>query len=129
MKEKLPVKIPDIVIILLALGLTMFSWFTVYAKRSGLTQVLIQGPGHSWVFPLDTEETVRVRGVLGGDTVVRISGGKVWAESSPCSNQLCVNTGHISADSRWAWAACLPNNVLFLIEGSNDREQIDSITR
>jgi hypothetical protein len=129
MKGKLPVKIPDIVIILLALGLTVFSSFAVYARNKGFAQVLIQGPERSWVFPLDSEETVRVRGVLGGDTVVRISEGKVWAESSPCGNQLCVNMGPINANSRWAWVACLPNNVLFIIEGSNDNEQVDSITR
>jgi len=127
MKWNLPVKIPDIIIILLALGLTVFSGYSVYARGRGIPQVVIQGPNNrTWIYPLDTEETVRIRGVLGGDTVVRISGGEAWAESSPCDNQLCVGMGRINAGSWWAWVACLPNNVMFMIEGSNDVGQPDA---
>ena len=127
MKVKEYIKIPDIVIILLALGLTVFSGYEVYARASGISQVLIQGPNRTWVFPLDAEETVRVKGVLGDDTVVRISGGEAWAESSPCLNQLCVGMGRINANSWRAWVACLPNNVIFIIEGRSDSEQTDAI--
>jgi len=126
MKVNLPVKIPDVVIILLALGLTLFSGYYVFARSSGVPQVVIHGPNETWVFPLDVEETVRVRGVLGDDTVVRISGGEAWAESSPCGNQLCISMGRINAGSWWAWVACLPNNVMFMIEGSGDSGQIDA---
>ena len=119
MKGKFPVKIPDIVIILLAMGLTAFSAYEVYARSGGVVQVVIQGPNNrTWVYPLDSEETVRVRGILGDDTVVRISGGEAWAESSPCDNQTCVGMGRINAESWWPWVACLPNNVMFMIEGS-----------
>ena len=126
MKTKLPVKIADIVIILLALGLTLFSGFTVYARPKNIPQVVIHGPDGSWVFPVNAEETVRVRGILGGDTVVRISGSQVWAESSPCENQICVGMGRISSNSVLPWVACLPNNVMFMIEGTNDSGNADS---
>jgi len=125
MKGKLPVKIPDIVIILMALGVTVFSGVTAFAGTSGIAQVVIQGPGRSWVFPLDAEETLRVRGVLGEDTVVRIHGGEVWAESSPCNNQICVGMGRINVNSWWG-VACLPNKVFFMIEGTNDRRRPDA---
>ena len=126
MKRKLPIKIPDIVIIFLALGLTVFSGFHVYARSSGFAQVVIHGPNNSmWIYPLDAEATIRVRGVLGDDTVVRISGGEAWAESSPCGNQLCIGMGRIGADSWWPWVACLPNNVMFMIEGSDGSGQTD----
>ena len=116
-------------IILLALGLTAFSAYEVFAKSRGAAQVMIQGPNNrSWVYPLDAEETVRVRGILGGDTVVRISGGEVWAESSPCDNQTCVGMGRINPGSWWPWIACLPNNVMFTIEGGNDSELNDATT-
>ena len=129
MKKKLPVKISDIVIILLALGVTVFSGVAVYARPGSNAQVVIQGPDNRvWVYPLDAEETVRVRGVLGDDTVIRISGGEVWAESSPCDNQTCVGMGRINANSWWAWVACLPNNVMFMIEGANDSGHIDRST-
>ena len=126
MKGKPPVKIPDIVIILLALGLTVYSGYEVYARSSAGAQVLIQGPNRTWVFPINAEETVRVRGILGDDTVVRIHGGEVWAESSPCDNQTCVGMGRINAGSWWAWIACLPNNVMIVIEGANDSGAADA---
>ena len=120
-------KLSDIVIILLAVGVTVFSGFMAYARQSNVAQVVIQGPSRTWVFPLDAEETVRVRGILGDDTVVRIHGGDVWAESSPCDNQTCVGMGHINADSWWPWVACLPNNVFFMIEGNNEQgNRLDS---
>ena len=126
MNGKLPIKIPDIVIILMALGLTVYSGFIAYAGSSGSAQVLIQGPNRSWVFPLDAEETVKVRGILGDDTVVRIHEGEVWAESSPCDNQTCVGMGRITGNSWFAWIACLPNNVFIMIEGANDSGHTDA---
>jgi len=117
---KPPVKIPDIVIILLALGLTGYSAFVAYMHPRNMPRVLIQGPTQRWIFPLDAEETVRVRGVLGNDTVIRIHANEVWVESSPCDNKTCVGMGHISVNSLWNWVACLPNNVFFVIEGSDD---------
>ncbi|MCL2381416.1 MAG: NusG domain II-containing protein [Treponema sp.] len=122
MKGKLPVRLPDVVIILLFAGLTAFSAYAFHMARvSGVPMVTIQGPNNrTWVFALDSEETVRVRGILGDDTVIMISGGEVWAESSPCDNQVCVGMGRINATSWWPWVACIPNNVFFMVEGSRD---------
>ena len=116
--EKLPVKIPDIIIILLAFGLTGVSAFAAYVKPQQTTQVLIQGKNQKWVFPMDAEETVKVQGPL-GLTVVQIHDNQAWVESSPCDNKTCVASGHIHA--RGTWAACLPNNVLLLIEGKDEQ--------
>ena len=117
MKGKLPVKIPDMVIILLFLVLTGFSTFKAYVKPQYTIQVMVQGQTQSWIFPLDAEETISVRGPL-GNTIVKIHGSEVWVESSPCDNQTCVAMGH--ARSRGDWVACLPNAVYFIIEGSDD---------
>jgi hypothetical protein len=117
MKVKLPVKITDIVIILLAIGLTVFLAFAAYAKPQNTTQVLIEGENQKWIFPLDAEETVSVKGPL-GTSVVKIHGNEAWFESSPCDNQTCVGMGHVN--SRMQWVACLPNNVFLIIEGSDD---------
>ncbi|MDR0444039.1 MAG: NusG domain II-containing protein [Treponema sp.] len=117
------IKIPDILIILLAASLTGFSAFAAYAKPKAV-RVLIRGQEREWTFPLDAEETVTVQGPL-GNTVVRIHDSRAWVESSPCENQTCVASGHVRRQG--AWAACLPNNVLLLIEGSNDEPEIDSI--
>lgn len=125
MKAKLPIKIPDIVVILLSLGLTAASVFGAYVKPKNTTQVLIEGQSQRWIFPIDAEETVTVKGPL-GDTVVRIHENEVWVESSPCDNQTCVAMGHVHA--RGSWVACLPNNVFFMIEGSDDIRKPTDIT-
>ena len=126
MKGKPPVKILDIVILIIGLGLTLYYGYAVYVKPGSISQVLVQGPNEAWVFPLDAEETLRVRGFLGDDTVVRIHNGEVWAEYSPCKNQLCVGMGRINASSWLTWIACLPNNVMIVIEGKNDRGYTDA---
>jgi len=117
MKGTLPIKISDIVIIILAIGLTAGSAFTSYIKPKNTIQVMIKGTRENWIFPLDAEETVSVQGPL-GNTVIRIHENEAWVDSSPCDNQTCVAMGH--ARGKGDWVACLPNNVFFIIEGSND---------
>ena len=115
-KEKLPTKPFDFVIISLAFLLTGFSAYSVYIVPRDTTQVLIQGAKHNWVFPLDAEETIPVSGPL-GNTIVRIHDNQTWVESSPCDNQVCVAAGRLTRT--WHFAACLPNNVLLMIEGTS----------
>jgi hypothetical protein len=117
MRKRFPLKILDIAVILLALGMTGFSVFAVYLKPGGAARVVISGSVREWIFPLDADERVDVSGPL-GNTVVRIRRRQAWVESSPCANQLCVSSGRISGHG--VWAACLPNNVFLRIEGSND---------
>jgi len=112
---KLSVKIPDILIILTAAGVTFFSAYNAYIKPQGQALVLIRGQGGEWAFPVNAEETVTVTGPL-GDTVVKISGNRAWVESSPCENQTCVASGILARQGQWA--ACLPNNVLLMIHGT-----------
>jgi hypothetical protein len=116
-------KIADIVIILLSLGVTVFSGFTAYVKPANTIQVMIEGQEQHWVYPLDAEETVNVKGPL-GTTIVRIHNNEAWVESSPCENQTCVGMGHVTSDSLIPWVACLPNNVFFMIERSDELRKI-----
>ena len=122
MRGKLPVRILDIVIILLALGLTGFTAFNIYLKPRNNIQVLIEGQTQKWIFPLETEETINVKGPL-GTTVVRIHENQAWVESSPCDNQICVAAGHLHRNGEFA--ACLPNNVFVMIEGSDVLRTLD----
>jgi len=122
---KLPVKIPDVFIILLSAGLTAFSAYAIYVKPQGEARVLIQGQDKEWTFQLDADETVVVSGPL-GDTVVKIHGNRAWVESSPCENQTCVASGFVVRQGQWA--ACLPNNVLLMIHGTGD-EDVHAISR
>ena len=117
MKGKPPVTLFDLVIILLAVGFTVFSAYTAYIKPQAVSRVMIQGQRRKWSFPLNAEETVNVPGPL-GTTVVRIQGNSAWVESSPCNNQTCVAQGHLKQQG--AWAACLPNGVFLMIKGSDE---------
>ena len=124
-KGKLPLKIPDIVIILLAFGLTGASAYTAYLKPQNTIQVLIQGQNMTWIYPADAEESIVVPGPL-GNTIVQIRDSYAWVESSPCENQTCVASGRVRRLG--AWAACLPNNVLLMIEGNDGhKDHPDSI--
>jgi len=110
---RIPVKISDIIIILTAAGITFFSFYNVYMKPQWQVRFLIRGQGREWVFPIDSEETVLIPGPL-GETRVRLGNKSAHVEASPCKNQTCVAAGIIMR--RGSWAACLPNNVLILIE-------------
>ena len=119
------IKVPDIIIILVVLGLTFSTVYTAYIKPQGNSQILIRGQGSEWTFPVDSSETVVVEGFL-GKTIVRIENNQTWVESSPCFNQTCVASGVITRQGQWA--ACLPNNVLLMIQGIKD-DDFDAVAR
>jgi hypothetical protein len=124
MKKKLPLKPMDFAAIALSLAITLCTGVAVYAGTQSSAQVLIQGSGRTWLFPLDADERIAVPGPI-GETVVEIRGGRARVLSSPCGNQTCVAAGHIRRHGEWA--ACLPNKVLIAIEGStNDGEILDA---
>ncbi|MDR0588922.1 MAG: NusG domain II-containing protein [Spirochaetaceae bacterium] len=111
------VTVGDGIVIVLALTVLVFSAVLVYAGPGRQKELVIQGPGESWVFPLDAEETVSVAGPLGA-TTVELRGGRARVLSSPCTNQLCVAAGTIHG--RGHWIACLPNQVLVRVEATDD---------
>ncbi|MCL2213730.1 MAG: NusG domain II-containing protein [Treponema sp.] len=117
------IKTFDIIIILLVIILTVFAAYIVYMKPKVRSQILIRGQDGEWTYPVDAEETVKVYGPL-GETVVRLHGNSAWIESSPCESQTCVAAGQISRQGQWT--ACLPNNVLLMVQGAGD-DSVDSI--
>jgi hypothetical protein len=123
MKGKFSLKPLDLVVIGVSAALIVFSAFMIYARPQGASQVMIQGGGRVWVFPLDAAETLTVPGPL-GDTVVEIRNHQARVLSSPCANQSCVAAGHIRTGRQWV--ACLPNNVFVVIEGTDDDRAVDT---
>ena len=122
---KLFIKIPDILIILLVTGITLYFTYNVYFTPQGSAQVLIRGLDSEWTFPVSSGETIAVSGPL-GNTIVRIENRQTWVENSPCLNQTCVASGMITRQGQWA--ACLPNHVLLMIQGGGD-DEIDAVSR
>jgi hypothetical protein len=119
---KLNIKILDIILILTAAAFTFFFAYKAYMEPQESSRVLIRSQEGEWTFPLDAEETVIASGPL-GNTVIRIHDNYAWVESSPCQNQTCVAAGTVHRYGNWA--ACLPNNVLLIIEGTRD-EDVDA---
>jgi len=117
------IKIIDIIIILAVFSLALSSAHDAFFKEHISSQVLIKGQSSNWTFPAGAEETVAVSGPL-GETIIRIYGGYAWVESSPCKNQTCVASGFVKRQGQWA--ACLPNNVLLIIQGTED-EDVDTV--
>jgi len=113
----------DIIIVIIVSALTFFAAYTAYMKPQGNAQILIQGQGREWTFPIDAEETIVVSGPI-GNTIIKLKENSAWIESSPCDNQTCVAEGSVSKQGQWA--ACLPNGVLLIVEGKKDVE-VDSI--
>jgi hypothetical protein len=120
---KVTVKIFDIIIILAVTGLTFFAAYMAYLRPQGKAQVVIQGQDGEWVYPIEADATIVVEGPI-GNTTVRIRGNSAWVESSPCDNHTCIAVGSISRQGEWA--ACLPNNVLVVVNGIED--DIDGIS-
>ncbi|MBN1630502.1 MAG: NusG domain II-containing protein [Thermoleophilia bacterium] len=81
--------------------------------------VVIEGPGRSWVYPLEAEVDVDVPGPL-GVTHVHVGGGSAWVSDSPCTAKICVATGRVQRPG--SWIACLPNRVFVRIEGRQNAE-------
>jgi len=111
------IKIADIIIILLVISLTFFAAYYAYIKPQMSLHIHISGKDNVWVFPINADETIEVSGPL-GDTIVHLKDGSAWVESSPCDNQNCVAAGVITRQGQWT--ACLPNNVLLIIQGAGD---------
>jgi len=119
------IKVFDILIILAAAVLTSFAAYKAYISPQDNLRVFIRGQYGEWVYPVSATETVFVKGAL-GDTIVRLDGNGVWVDSSPCVNKNCAAAGKIYRHGQWT--ACLPNNVIILIQNAGEND-VDIISR
>jgi len=123
MKNKWLLKPLDITIIFLAAALTILIAVIVYGRDSPSSRVIIRGPDKTWIFPLNAEEEISVNGSI-GETRVMIHKGRAAIVSSPCSGQTCVAAGELHRNGQWA--ACLPNMVFLVIEGTENGDAVDA---
>jgi hypothetical protein len=119
------IRVLDVLIFLLALLIIGLIAVRTYVRGEGTPQVTVSGVGEKWIYPLDSEATLKVPGPL-GETVVVIRDGAVQVESSPCPEKICVKTGKISKPGQWI--ACLPNRV-FISIGGRSKDQPDAISQ
>jgi len=123
--SRVRIKALDYVIFLFALVIIGLISAQTYIGGRGTPEITITGAEGQWIYPLDSEATVHVRGPL-GDTVVAIREGTAEVLSSPCPEKICVKTGKISKPGQWI--ACLPNRVFVAVQGTRS-EQPDAISQ
>jgi hypothetical protein len=107
----------DILVIALSLTLTLIVALAVYSGKMAASSVIVRSSDKTWIFPLDAEAQIIVAGPI-GETRVRINKGRAAIVASPCAGQTCVAAGELHKNGQWA--ACLPNKVFLLVEGTGD---------
>jgi hypothetical protein len=116
----------DVLAILVSLSvIAIFSW-TVYAQPARQLQVVISSPSREWIYPLGTDREIPVAGPI-GVSHVHIHGMAAWIAQSPCKNQVCVEAGQITEAGQMI--ACLPNQVMVIIRGTGDPEELNARLR
>jgi len=123
MKKSKFLKPLDILVIAAAAVLTLAIGGMVYSGEGSSSRIIIRSPDRTWVYPLDAELRVTVSGPI-GETVVELGKNHAAIVSSPCDGKTCVAAGELQRNGQWA--ACLPNKVFVLIEGSDSTDAIDA---
>lgn len=85
--------------------------------------VLIKTPGAEYRYPINKDQLVTVKGLL-GPYVIEIKNGKVRALEANCPERICIDRGWVyrSGDS----IVCIPNHIIIRLENGGD--PIDAIT-
>ncbi|UCF98694.1 MAG: NusG domain II-containing protein [Spirochaetaceae bacterium] len=124
-KSRVKIRTLDVLIFIAALLIIGLIALQTYVRGRGIPEITITAAEGMWIYPLDSEATLRVPGPL-GDTVVTIREGSVQVLSSPCPEKICIKTGRISKPGQWI--ACLPNRVFIAVQGKRS-EQPDAISQ
>jgi len=108
----------DYLILAAAASLSVYLIFNGFRQVSNLRLIVTQDQ-KTWVYSLDQDTEGDIPGPL-GDTHFVIREGHVDVTDSPCPNKTCVTSGEIHRHNQWI--ACLPNGILFRIEGAAEEE-------
>jgi len=116
----------DFIIIVAFTGLALFLFLRLRKNTGGEKKNLVvkSSSGGEYVFPLDRNGQYEISG-LHGNSVIEVVDGKARFKDSPCPNKTCVQHGFISSPGEWA--ACLPNDVFILIQGSEKDDSVDAV--
>lgn len=102
-------RIKEIVIFVAVLCVLLAAVIFISLNKQNGKTVEITENGKAQSFSLNENRTVDLK----NNTVV-IENGEVWVSHAVCPNQICVNTGKISAVGEQI--ACIPNKVLVEIK-------------
>lgn len=109
-------------IVFFAVGLFV-SFFRVFVfPSSGTGTVVVSSGNGEWIFPLDSERTVKIPGAM-GVTEIAVSASGVQVLDSPCQNKLCMSSGVIKSPGEFI--ACVPNRVFIRISSGAEKPSPD----
>jgi len=98
---------------------------TKQTASGGSGYVQIQSSEATYRYSLNVDREVTVQGPL-GETHVVIEDGHAHIEDSPCPTKSCTFQKPIS--SARSWIACLPNQVLLTVVGSDsENQEVDDV--
>jgi len=125
MKPRAPrLRIFDYIAFALAAGLIAASAVMAYSTGSAASRLHVRTVDGDFVYDLAADAVLDFEGPI-GTTRVKIENGTARVVSSPCREQLCVNTGALDAGGDWA--ACLPNRVFLEVTG-DEESSVDALS-
>lgn len=111
-----------IISILVIISIVIYIIDTLKPKGNS-SNFYVESGGKKYVYPIDSDETLEFKGVI-GTTVVRIKDKRASITHSDCRDKVCIEMGHVYKNGQFA--ACLPNKIILGVEGDNG--EIDGIT-
>ena len=119
MQGKKRLKPIDYIIIAVFFAAAVFSLIYAFQYKDGKARLIVSDGKREWVYPLDEDREIEVRGPL-GISRIRIKNGQALFLDSPCDNRVCVQSFPLSRNGDWA--ACLPNQIFIHVEGADDSD-------
>lgn len=119
MKGKRRFKPIDYIIAVLFLAAAVFSLIYALQYKEGKAKLIVTDGRREWVYPLDEDREIEVKGTLGISRIL-IKNGQAMFLDSPCDNRVCVQSFPLSRNGDWA--ACLPNQIFIHVEGADETD-------
>lgn len=117
-------RILDYVSILFTIAVIAVISVSVYGGNSKAEYVSVKASEKEYLYPLDTDRTVKVDGPI-GTTTIEIENGMVQVVDSPCRDKLCMKAAPLKKGGDWN--ACMPNKVFIRITGGG-KNKLDSLS-
>lgn len=114
----------DIAAICLAVAATAIASVAAYGGSTVATGLRVESQGGTYLYDLGRDMELSFTGPI-GETVLEIVDDRVRVVSSPCREQICVNSGDLVTTGDWT--ACLPNRVFLEVTG-NEENDIDAVS-
>jgi len=114
-------------------GLILFgtiSMFFMGSTAGGSTAIITQNNEEIERIDLSKVKepyTIRIDNPNGGYNIVLVEKGKISVSEASCPDKICMNTGKITNSLKPI--VCLPNKVMVIIEGPQDANGADTLTR